>query len=366
MPARYGVAVRWTRVTWGAIAALALIVSACSSGDADDTSGTADDGNQEATAVECAPERPADSGPQRATLEYDGVEREYQLAVPDSYDGATPAPMILNLHGFSSNIDQQILLSDLVEPAGDQGYLVVTPQALEVEVPLAQGALTTTFWNQDPAAVQPGFEPPDDIGFLNALLDDLESELCLDPDREYVTGMSNGAGMTLALICGSDTRFAAAAPVAGPNLLVDCDATEPIPVLGFHGDADPLVPYDGGAVVGQDYEVTSVLDRMTELATLAGCNAEPTVDEPFEDVIVHTWDGCQNGVDVQLFTVREGGHTWPGTVLDLSGLDLSDAEVSDGQQEFLEGFDFEAVAGHQTESIAASELMLDFFDSHSS
>ena len=35
----------------------------------------------------------------------------------------------------------------------------------------------------------------DDVGFVAALLDKVEADLCVDPNRVYLTGMSNGAMM---------------------------------------------------------------------------------------------------------------------------------------------------------------------------
>ena len=58
----------------------------------------------------------------------------------------------------------------------------------------------------------------DDVVFVNALVDELEGRLCIDPTREYVTGKSNGAGMSTFLACQPDVRFAAVAPVAEPEV----------------------------------------------------------------------------------------------------------------------------------------------------
>lgn len=308
--------------------------------------------------ADCSPPRAAEPGMQRLVFDHDGTTRYFDLSVPDSYDGTTPAPLILDLHGFSSNAAQETALTAMPGRAGERGYVVVTPEALEVPVPLTTGTIDTTFWNIDPAAVRPGFEPADDIGFLDGLLDQLQEDLCIDADREYVTGISNGAGMTMALICRNGSRFAAAAPVAGVNLVGTCEPGEPTPLIAFHGDADPLIPYQGGLAVGQDYQVSAVEDRVSTLAELAGCEPDPTVQTPFDDIVTRTWTGCPEGLDHELVTVVNGGHTWPGTIIDSGAVDES------GGAEVIAGFDFASIAGHQTTNIEATESILDFFDTH--
>jgi poly(3-hydroxybutyrate) depolymerase len=93
---------------------------------------------------------------------------------------------------------------------------------------------------------------------------------------------------------------------------------------------------------------------------MAGCGPDPVVATPFDDIETRTWGGCPTGFEVVLTTVLGGGHTWPGATLDLS----ADADAPAGQAEFLEGFDFAAVAGHQIRNIEAPGMILDFFDAH--
>ena len=346
-------------VALSGIAALAVLVAGCSD-DATDSAEPVDTSTPNAE-PECV--RGDASGITERTIEHDGETRRYLLSLPDGLDAEATAPLVVDLHGFSSNAPQQSMLSGLAEAAGERGYVVVTPQALEVDVPLTTGSLRTTFWNIDPAAVQPGFDPADDSGFIDALLDEIVEEQCIDVDRLYVTGMSNGAGMTMALVCGDTTRFAAAAPVAGVNLVGTCDPGRPIPLNAIHGDADPLIPVDGGEVVGQDYQVVPVEDRMQQLAEGAGC-AAPELDTPFPDIEVRQWSGCDDGVEYVLTTVIGGGHTWPGSNLLGDPAAADPSTLPEGQAEFLDGFDFSGVAGTPTENLAATEQILDFFDRH--
>jgi polyhydroxybutyrate depolymerase len=297
-----------------ALVALLLVGVACSSSE--------DEGARPAQSsadADCTPSRPAEAGSERLTFDHDGVDREYELTVPPDYDGATAAPLLLSLHGFTSDIDQQDAVSNFATAATERGYVVVTPQALPVKVPLGPDGVEAPLWNIIPGfagtPAASGQEQPaaeDDVGFLTSLLDHLASDqLCIDTDRVYVSGISNGAGMTNMLICEDDSRFAAAAPVAGVNLLTDCGATEPTPVIAFHGDADPLISYEGGSLFGFDLGLPSVQQRMTDLAAASGCDPEPNTEQPFDDVEHFTWT-CPEGMAAELYTVAGGGHTWPG------------------------------------------------------
>ncbi|MCZ7524904.1 MAG: hypothetical protein M5U14_00035 [Acidimicrobiia bacterium] len=248
-----------------------LAAAACSGSDgggpAADAAPATTAGASTTTAVTaCDPARPAPSGRERRTTVHDGIEREYTLSIPASYDGATPAPLLLNLHGFGGTADAQDERTGLPEAGGARGYVVVTPQGLPISIPSGiPGAGDAArfegipFWNffgsgevDFGGAVLPGGVDPselgaDDVGFLSGLLDELEEELCVDPDRFYSTGMSNGAGMTTTLGCELGERLAAIAPVSGVNLTGRCPGDAPVSVLAVHGDADPAVVYEGAA-----------------------------------------------------------------------------------------------------------------------
>ena len=74
-------------------------------------------------------------------------------------------------------------------------------------------------------------------------------------------------------------RIAAAAPVAGIRDIKGCSFTRPVPVIAFHGTADPFVGYTAGSVrplqapdprwLGQDTRGT--------WAPLAGLSKGPTI-----------------------------------------------------------------------------------------
>lgn len=299
----------------------------------------------------------ADDGPDR------GGARELERVIPDSYDGISPQPLVLSLHGFTSTIDQIDLFSGLPAAANSRGFVLLTPQALPATLLIGDTEIEAPFWNVLPEQADDIEGAKDDIGFLLGLIDDTVSELCIDPDRVYVTGNSNGAGMSAALACASPGRFAAIAPVSGINLAGTCDDLAPVSVITFHGDADPLVNHEGGSAVSAELDVPSVPDQTAAFAAAGGCDPDPETSMPQDDIEESRWTGCEPGIGVELFTVIGGGHTWPGM---LNYVDTSSLTASGDSQKLAEiaGVDLAVIAGHMTTSIEATNLMLDFFEAH--
>ena len=90
----------------------------------------------------------------------------------------------------------------------------------------------------------------DDVAFIAATIDRLESTAGIDPDRVYVTGLSRGAMMSYRLGCELSARVAAIAPVSGNMATADgsayvaCSLARPVSVFAIHGTADGMIPSD--------------------------------------------------------------------------------------------------------------------------
>ena len=100
------------------------------------------------------------------------------------------------------------------------------------------------------------------MGFTLELLDYLSLQYCVNPARIYAAGKSVGGGFTNVLACdpNASKRFAAFAPVSGAyfqynfpqpcvgsTVPIACNPSrQEIPMIEFHGDADPVIPYGGG------------------------------------------------------------------------------------------------------------------------
>src|ERR1019366_9220766 len=117
---------------------------------------------------------------------------------------------------------------------------------------------------------------------------------CVDPSRVYVTGISNGGGLTSELGCRLTRQIAAIAPVAGVNLVAGCPQGLPISVLVFHGNADPTVPYPGGDPGGllRGEQLASVPQAVATWAEHDRCTAKPVVGQVSLHVVRTAYSRC--------------------------------------------------------------------------
>jgi polyhydroxybutyrate depolymerase len=224
--------------------------------------------------------------------------RVFNVHVPASYSTATPTPVVLNFHGFGSDGIQQDELSGMSRKADAEGFIAVHPEGLGVR----------QSWNAGPCCGFASETHVDDIGFVKAMLDALETTVCIDASRVFVTGMSNGALFTQRVGCELASRVAAIAPVAGVLVEPTCVLARPMPVVEFHGTLDPIEPYDGDLEEGWP----SVPDTFAAWAARDGCTEDiaETYDDHDSQCVAH--QRCESGSSVTLCTVEGGGHTWPG------------------------------------------------------
>jgi polyhydroxybutyrate depolymerase len=148
----------------------------------------------------------------------------------------------------------------------------------------------------------------DDVAFLTQAIAALSQRYLIDPKRVYATGFSGGARIASQLGCDLSTTVAAITPVSGLRLPSPCNAQRAVPVVAFHGTADPIDPYDGN---GQPYWTYSVPVAAQDWAMQDGCNATAATSQPAATVTLTTYGGCSAGTTVELYTIDEEGHEWP-------------------------------------------------------
>ncbi len=231
------------------------------------------------------------------TIESSGGTRAYMVYVPESYDPAVPAPVAYVFHGATSNKEQQLAYSEYRPVAEEDGALLVLPDALG----------EPTRWSPFGPAFA-GVEGVDDLAFFDDLTAAVEDQMCVDPARVLVTGMSSGGFMSAAVACTRSGKVSAAGPVTATMWAeVACDDAEPVAYAYFHGTEDAVVPFEGGGNSPGPVEETS-----QAWADQNGCAGEST-DEPIGEEVVHrSWSACDASTD--LYIVEGGGHTWPGAV----------------------------------------------------
>jgi len=270
------------------------------------------------------------------TLIHDDIERTYILHVPPSYDDGQAVPLVLDFHGGGGNADTQIKTSGFSELADEKGFIVAYPNGTGKR----EDKLLT--WNGGTCCAYAVTNQIDDVGFVRALITEVQSKYNIDPKRIYATGMSNGGIFSYRLACDASDIFAAIAPVAGTQNYIRCDPSEPVSVIHFHGTEDGHVGYNGGAGPDSvvDVPFASVKESIDFWINRNQCAQTPQT-ETFSDIQHDIYSGCTNGTAVELYTIIGGKHAWPG------------------------GNGPAWVRGDQpTLTISATEIMWDFFAEH--
>jgi polyhydroxybutyrate depolymerase len=226
-----------------------------------------------------------------------GEKREYLLHVPGSYDRSRPTPLVISMHGAGGWPAQQRNLSGWSRLAESQGFLVVYPSGAEGAGPRV--------WHESGAR---------DVTFIAELIDTLGAAYNIDPARIYADGFSNGGGMAFALSCTLPDRIAAVGMVAAAQLLPwsGCSDPRPVPMIAFHGTADPMTPYDGGSSPIAPDPFPSIPAWTAKWARRNRCEANPAESLVAEHIARIEYTSCAGGAAVVLYRVQGGGHTWPG------------------------------------------------------
>jgi polyhydroxybutyrate depolymerase len=149
----------------------------------------------------------------------------------------------------------------------------------------------------------------------------VEVTQCIDTSRVYASGFSDGAYMASALACAMSDRFAAIGAVSGLQSPTRCSTVRPVPVITFHGTADPILPFGGGtatATLSQQLDDTEAIPAsipavVRDWAARDGCDPR-SVDADVASQIVLRHYRCPAGIDVQFYMVVGGGHAWPGSL----------------------------------------------------
>jgi polyhydroxybutyrate depolymerase len=277
------------------------------------------------------------TGSLQYTVTISGRERVVIVHVPPGYTGSAKTALVLNLHGSESTARAQEKFSGMDAAADADDFIVAYPQAL-----IRDGSGYD--WNIAGELLVDGSLPPasapSDVTFLTSLVTDLAGRYCLNLRRVYATGVSGGGRMASQLACDASGTFAAVAPVAGLRFPSPCPASRAVPVIAFHGTADPIDPFNGH---GQPYWTYSVPAAARLWAGHDRCGTGPQVTSG-SGYRLTKYSGCTVGAVVELYALRGEGHEWPGGP-------TMPATIT-------------TVLGPQSNAVNANSLMWAFFKGH--
>ncbi len=315
-------------LSFAAVIAMIVTPAACSSSSSHNAATAANGDSNGTTTVTaaatgaprpspgCAKTSGAAVETERRTISVGGQERFYYLTVPGTAGTHQPMPLVLDFHGLAEGAQVHTMMSNFGALADKDGFVVAFPNGTGQPV---KWDLTA------PPAPNP------DLKFVDQLLTTLESQYCIDTSRVYASGLSFGAFMSSFLACARSDTFAAVAPVAGITIYPDCTPTRPMPVIAFHGTADPILHFNGGVgaipgitgpastaagatttTVPADLNGKGYPAAVAQWAKRNGCDPTAT-DTRLTKEVIHRVYHCPAGADVEFYIVIGGGHAWPGS-----------------------------------------------------
>jgi polyhydroxybutyrate depolymerase len=235
------------------------------------------------------------------TIVSSGQKREYLLYVPRSYDRTKPTPLVISMHAAAMWPAAQMETSQWNKVAERQGFIVVYPSGIAGGGP--------RIWH-----VNRGAGLMADVRYISELIDTLEAAYNIDSTRIYANGLSNGGGMAFVLSCTLSDRIAAVGMVAAAQLLPGswCTDHRPVPMIAFHGTADRVTPYNGGTSWASPRSFPEIPTWTAKWAGRNRCGTHPIESVVATDVTRLQYTNCADGAAAVLYTVRGGGHSWPG------------------------------------------------------
>jgi polyhydroxybutyrate depolymerase len=267
-----------------------------------------------------------------------GFTRMTIVHVPRGSSDSTPLALVLNLHGSGATALDQELFSGMDRTSNQNDFIVAYPQGL-----IADGSGFD--WNVPNEPLIGGRSVPkgsaNDVTFLAALVNVLESKYCINKNEVYATGFSGGAREVSQLACEESQIFAAVAPVSGLRRPTPCPTKRAVPVISFHGSRDPVDPFRGH---GQAYWTYSVTTAEKDWARQDDCSSKVVISRPLAGVTLRGYATCAGGAAVELYEVTGEGHEWPG------GPVMPSALTSE--------------LGPQSSVIDANAVMWSFFQAH--
>ncbi len=219
----------------------------------------------------------------RRSIQSGGTNREYILRVPDDYDNNHPYRLIIAFHWLNGNADQVANGGGSTE---DPYYGLWD---------LAEGS--TIF--VAPEGLEAGWANTGDrdLALTDAILEEVQQDLCIDTNRIFATGFSYGAGMSYALACARADVFRGVALYAGAQLSGCNGGDTPIAYFHAHGVGDSVLSISQGRQLRDNF------------VNVNGCTPQDP-PEPGQNSGTHictSYEGCSEGYPVR-WCAHGGGH----------------------------------------------------------
>jgi len=214
-----------------------------------------------------------------------GGSRNYILRAPDSYDDTHPYRLVI-AYAWSGASSSQVASSNYFTffTQDNKNTIFVAPNA-------SDGAGT---WSST------------DVTFTDAILAQVEGDLCIDKSHVFATGFSFGGAMATAIGCNRADVFRAVAFFSGADLTNSCPTTLTKPIAFYASQASE----DRGSLPADSPIAGEVVQA--KFAAVNGCTAQPASTTFPASGQPHTctiYSGCSAGHPTE-YCVFNGPHGW--------------------------------------------------------
>ena len=236
--------------------------------------------------------------------------REYIVHTPANYDPTTPVPLVIMLHGGAGGSAEFNAFSGMNAVADSAGFLAVYPNS------------SNGIWNflsRDGRA--------DDLAFMDALLEQVQSDYAVDSAQIYAVGYSNGGLMALRMRCSMGDQLAGVGVMNATMtyaLAEFCLDAPPLPTILVLGMSDPAFPWEGYAAAGEDDSLISTFSSSQTVgffSTLNHCVTQPpsieeiTADGSDTRVLQQRFELCDRSAYFHMLGLVDFGNYYPSRPL---------------------------------------------------
>jgi len=268
----------------------------------------------------------------KVEVEVGGTTRSALLSLPSAVF-AGKLPLWLVFHGTDGQATDFLRYSGLDDFSRTNHVALVVPQALPNSDFYGQSQFNVGLHSQreDRQGVH-------DVELTRAVLEQVMRLPCIDVQRIHCTGYSNGARFCIRLASELPGLIASVAPISGLRYPSPNNASRAIPILAFHGDADPVNPWGGHGLGYWQSSVPASLQRWARFNRCSLADWPPSFRE-HQGFAVASYEGCQDDATVKLIRLHGAGHQWPNAASEIPNLG-------------------------KVARIDANRLIYDFFDKH--
>ncbi|AKV02737.1 hypothetical protein AKJ09_09400 [Labilithrix luteola] len=228
-------------------------------------------------------------GTQTVVVDWD--PRTYEFYISPDYDGHTKLPLFLVFHGDYMTGNE---VRSWFQFESGPSFIVAYPNA-------------HTSWDID----SPAYENAD-LKFVDAMIDDIASKVCIDRNRIFSFGNSNGGFFSNSVGCHRGRRVRGIVSLSGggpttdnpldydgSGMFIGCSDSRSTSALMIHGDLDPKISIQSGRNSRDYWLAANKCSTSWDSRTPAPCVS---------------YQGCQTGNIVEWCELSDFGHeVWPST-----------------------------------------------------